>query len=97
MANSTPTQRADHITLVRESCQKLVCAVETLQKLSNQWTRQKLNSDFSDADFTGENEGLKKNDINHVYTTLDALNTLLAANTNEHWQNLYVFIKNVKC
>ena len=94
---STPKQRSDHISMVRDSCQQLVCALEMLQKLSNQWTRQKMGPNTSDADFTGENEGLKKADINKVYDTLTALNTLLAANTNEHWQNIYVFVKNVKC
>ena len=94
---STPSQRSDHISMVRESCQKMVCALETLQKLENQWTRQKMGPDTTDADFTGENEGLKKADINRVYATLDAVNALLAANTNEHWQHLYAFVKNVRC
>lgn len=97
MSTTTAKQRSDHISLLRQTCQDLVCKLEQMQKLQNQYTRQKMNTDFSDADFTGENEGLRKADLNHVYTTLDAINALLAANTNEHWQNLYIFVTNVKC
>lgn len=92
---STLKQRSDHISNVRQATKDIICALDKLTRLHRQYTTQRLGADFSDADFVGENEGLKKADLVQVYATKDALIALLDANNSEHAKNLYAFLTNI--
>lgn len=93
---STLKQRSDHISNVRQAAKDIICALDKLARLHQQYTMQRMGGDFTDADFTGvENEGLKKSDLVGVYATKDALLALLTANNGEHYKNLYAFLTNI--
>lgn len=44
---------------------------------------------LTDADFTGDNQHLTKQDLVDLFTTIGAIVTLLEATSNAHYQNLY--------
>lgn len=95
MANSTAKQRSDHISLVRQASKDLICALDRLGRLNNQYTIQRLGPDFVDTDFTGENEGLKKADLVNVYATKDLIVSALTANNSEGYRALYAFLTTI--
>lgn len=95
MANSTVKQRSDHISLVRQATKDIVCAIDKLGRLHQQYQLQKLGPDFLEEDFVGENEGLKKADLVNVYAAKDLLVAALNANNSEGYRALYAFLTTI--
>jgi len=86
---TTEGTRSDFITQVRQAARETLAAVDTLTALQTQWGRG-MNAwlvdahgtpgtpDYEPGDFAGANEGLTKADVTAAFTTLDALQALLA-------------------
>lgn len=76
MANTT-NSRSDFITRQRQAVTDLLNAVVALNNLRATWDAG-MNVWITDADNMGENAGLDKASITAIFTTMDAINALLA-------------------
>jgi len=76
---ATMNQKIEHVNQVRANATRLMDTIKALQGLRKDWDYLGLSSALKDADFTGTNEGLTAAQIAGVYTTLAAIETLLAA------------------
>ena len=75
---STSTARKTHIDMVRDGAGSILATVDKLAALKASWDAGMGTWITDGADFDGI-EGIVKADITAVYTTLAALETLLAA------------------
>ena len=83
MANASA--KTNFITNVRIAVTNWLDAKEELDALLDEWTYY-MNSEITDPDFLGDNDGLVKNDIANVLgTTLTAINAISSGN----FTNLY--------
>lgn len=76
---ATMNQKIDHVNQVRANATRLMDTIKVLQGLRKDWDYLGLSSALQPEDFTGTNEGLTPSQIAAVYTTLSAIETLLAA------------------
>ncbi len=76
---ATMNQKIEHINSVRSNATRLMDTIKALQGLRKDWDYLGLSSAIEAEDFTGTNEGLTPAQIAAVYTTLEAIETLLAA------------------
>lgn len=83
---ATTLQKADHISQVRSAVDTLLAGMAQLRALRREWDALGLGSAITQADMTGEHEGLSVADIAGVYTTMDAIDGLMAQG---HATNLY--------
>lgn len=83
---TTTAQKSNHITNVRQAATALLDAYNRLSALRREWDALALSSELAEGDFSGQNAELLPADIAAIYTTLGALDTLMAAgnSTNLH-------------
>jgi len=72
---ATTQQMSDHVTKVRQAATEAMDAIKQLDALRKDWDYLGLSSALTDD----QCQGLTTADIAAVYTTLAAINTLLAA------------------
>jgi len=76
---ATMNQKIEHIGAVRVTATRLMDTIKVLEGLRKDWDYMGLSGALEAGDFTGTNEGLTPAQIEAVYTTLSAIETLLAA------------------
>ncbi len=83
---ATSAQKSDHISRVRSAVDTILAGQDALIALRREWDALNLGSELTDEDFACENAGLTPANIASVYTTLEAIKTLMDAG---HGTNLY--------
>jgi hypothetical protein len=88
MADTTD-KKANFISSSVQAGVAILNNVDELRALLREATVLNYATVLTDADFTGANEHLTKQDLVDLFTTINAVVALLEANSNAHYQNLY--------
>jgi hypothetical protein len=88
MADTTD-KKANFISSSVQAGVAILNNVDELRALLREATVLNYAVVLTDADFTGANEHLTKQDLVDLFTTINAVVALLEANSNAHYQNLY--------
>ena len=85
----TSAKKSNFITRSIQQANSLLTTITTLEQMIEEANIQAFASVIVDADFVGDNNHIDKATLVAFYTTLQAILTLLQANTNTHFKNLY--------
>ena len=82
-------KKSNFITRSVTQANELLDTITTLEQMIEEANIEAFATSIVDADFVGSNNHIDKATLIAFYTTLQGILTLLQANTNTHFKNLY--------